>query len=600
MANDVVLAQVVPGLHLDELERSRARVLQPVSRARRDVRRLVRRDGEGLLAPRHPRGAAHHDPVLGAAPVRLEGEPLAGVDDDALHLESVPAVEDIEQAPRTMDHAVVPVLLPSGRREGGDDVPQVLGRALGRDQHRIGGVGNDEVRHPDHRDQPIRPPDVGVAGALEHHVAPRNVSGGVPFAQLGDRRPRPDVGPAGVERDHDGGGGAFHDRVVHRDGRGSGERFRIEPQEAEILLRGAVSRDRCVVDVLRMNAELAQVAVGSEDEHPAVPVVAAVFHERGGSVRVRFLDEPLDPASARTGPGGRPGQDVSVPGFRMRGGDAEGHEPARHGLHQGLPNRIGEPGFVPDDVVDGKDQQDRFIAVARLPKRLKRRRRDRGCRVSRRRLEEHGRGSDADGLELFAHHEAMRFVADHDRRRETRERRVAPDGREAPSRSLQERELVRQREELLGVKLPGKRPEPAAGTSGKDDGDDQAIHEIPCLRTRLNPVRRACQGRGPPGSAGFQPANGARSAALVSLPRAGSPRSQGSRWPIMSESGRGLCVIRTGFRAERRGRIGLRTAVCGHRHQRPEADCRAAASRRAKRGAMARSRSSLTRPLRVM
>ena len=169
------------------------------------------------------------------------------------------------------------------------------------------------------------------------------------------------------------------------------------------------------------------------------------------------------------------------------GGDAEGHEPARHGLHQGLPNRIGEPGLVPDDVVDGKDQQDRFISVARLPKRLKRRRRDRGCRVSRRRLEEHGRGSDADSLELFAHHEAMRFVADHDRRRETRERRVAPDGREAPSRSLEQRELVRQREELLGVKLPGKRPETAAGASGEDDGDDLAIHETSLITHKTQP-----------------------------------------------------------------------------------------------------------------
>src|SRR5215472_4966905 len=51
-AHDVVLAQVRAGLHLDDLERDHARVLDPVLHAYRDVGRLVLFEEKYLLTAR--------------------------------------------------------------------------------------------------------------------------------------------------------------------------------------------------------------------------------------------------------------------------------------------------------------------------------------------------------------------------------------------------------------------------------------------------------------------------------------------------------------------------------------------------------------------
>src|SRR3984893_12782271 len=65
-AHDVVLAQVRAGLHLDDFQRHRARVLDAVLDAHRDVGRLVLFEKEDLVAASDARGAGHHHPVLGA------------------------------------------------------------------------------------------------------------------------------------------------------------------------------------------------------------------------------------------------------------------------------------------------------------------------------------------------------------------------------------------------------------------------------------------------------------------------------------------------------------------------------------------------------
>src|SRR3981189_747645 len=71
-AHDVVFAQIRARLHLDDFQRHRARVLDAMLHADRDVGRLVLFQKEDLLAARDARGAGHHHPVLGAVMMHLQ------------------------------------------------------------------------------------------------------------------------------------------------------------------------------------------------------------------------------------------------------------------------------------------------------------------------------------------------------------------------------------------------------------------------------------------------------------------------------------------------------------------------------------------------
>src|SRR5215472_5663018 len=60
--NDVVLAEIAAGLHLDQLERDFSQIGQTMDRTDGDVGRLVLVHDLFDLADRHFRSAAHHDP----------------------------------------------------------------------------------------------------------------------------------------------------------------------------------------------------------------------------------------------------------------------------------------------------------------------------------------------------------------------------------------------------------------------------------------------------------------------------------------------------------------------------------------------------------
>src|SRR6202007_2523580 len=79
-ADDVVLAEIAAGLHLDQLQHDLAGIVQPVHRAHRDINRLVLVHGLDVVIDGDARRAAHHDPVLGAMVVLLQREPVAWLD----------------------------------------------------------------------------------------------------------------------------------------------------------------------------------------------------------------------------------------------------------------------------------------------------------------------------------------------------------------------------------------------------------------------------------------------------------------------------------------------------------------------------------------
>ena len=63
-AHNIVFAQITAGLNFDQLQIDLSRILKAVSRAARNIDRLVFVQQFNLVADRHPRRPAHHNPVF--------------------------------------------------------------------------------------------------------------------------------------------------------------------------------------------------------------------------------------------------------------------------------------------------------------------------------------------------------------------------------------------------------------------------------------------------------------------------------------------------------------------------------------------------------
>src|SRR5258706_6570321 len=71
-ADDVVFAEIAAGLHLDDMQRDLARVLQAVRRAKRDIGRLVLGQHQLLVAAHDLCAGLADHPMLGATMVHLQ------------------------------------------------------------------------------------------------------------------------------------------------------------------------------------------------------------------------------------------------------------------------------------------------------------------------------------------------------------------------------------------------------------------------------------------------------------------------------------------------------------------------------------------------
>src|SRR5579885_2876548 len=213
-ADDVVLAEIRARLHLDQHQRDASRVLDLVDAAERQVGALILADEKLPVVPRHQRAAVDDDPVLGAMEMLLQAELGAGVDDDALDLEPAALGQRLVIAPRPA-HAVVRLGLgPLSRAQPRDDLLDRLGLVAAKHEHRVGGGDDDRVLDPDHGGQRPVAADKAVAAACEHHVAGGDVAVAVLGADLPQRVPAADIGPAEIRRHHRAAGGALGHRVV--------------------------------------------------------------------------------------------------------------------------------------------------------------------------------------------------------------------------------------------------------------------------------------------------------------------------------------------------------------------------------------------------
>src|SRR5581483_11101279 len=106
-ALDVILAEIITVLDLDDRHRRLAGIGHAMDCVERNVDRLVLLDGLHVeLVHIHADGylgyPLDHGPMLGAVLVALEGEAGARLDDDALHLVQVADVERLIVAPEAI------------------------------------------------------------------------------------------------------------------------------------------------------------------------------------------------------------------------------------------------------------------------------------------------------------------------------------------------------------------------------------------------------------------------------------------------------------------------------------------------------------------
>src|SRR5471032_3538245 len=295
---DIVFTQITARLDFDDFQRNLARVAQAVDRGNRDVGRLVFTQQEHVFVAGHFGGAADHDPVFGAVLVHLQRQARARFDRDVLDLETPAHVHRVVGAPRTIDFAVVLGFAAALFVESVDHLFHALDRVLVGDHHGVLGFDDHDVFQADHRHQFTVAVDHAVSAVLDNHVTFGDVAVGVFFIHFPQRRPAPDITPAGGQRHDAGTLGFFHHCVIDGVVRAAGEGGFVEGDGVGILLAALKGQQAGVVDVRVVLFQLFEEAAGAEQEHAAVPEITAGLDVFGGAFDVGFFDEVRDAADA--------------------------------------------------------------------------------------------------------------------------------------------------------------------------------------------------------------------------------------------------------------------------------------------------------------
>jgi hypothetical protein len=99
-ADDIVFAQLRPGLHLNQLQRDCSRVPKAVNHAERDVSGLILAEKKRIFPSCHAPPAADDDPVLGVMMIHLQPEPAGGIHDYTLDLKSFAGIHALVASPQ--------------------------------------------------------------------------------------------------------------------------------------------------------------------------------------------------------------------------------------------------------------------------------------------------------------------------------------------------------------------------------------------------------------------------------------------------------------------------------------------------------------------
>ena len=148
---------------------------------------------ECLTVSCHPRDPSYDDPVLRAVAVDLQRQPLTWVNRDVLDLEAVTCVHRVVASPGPIGPAVGSVFVPAGLLQSLDHRLHILRCVPVCDEHRIDGIHDDQIGHPDRGHQPGIAVDKCIASILNDGIS----SGGgvLAIAARASFRRRPTVLP---------------------------------------------------------------------------------------------------------------------------------------------------------------------------------------------------------------------------------------------------------------------------------------------------------------------------------------------------------------------------------------------------------------------
>lgn len=194
--------------------------------------------------------------------------------------------------------------------------------------------------------------------------------------------------------------------------------------------------------------QLFEEAAGAEQEHAAVPVVAAGFDVLGSTFDVGFFDEVRNAADAFRQQRISGGLDVAVTGFRFGRRYAEQHHFAVFGGHGGQGEGALQ-GFLVFQHVVGRQHQHQFVTTFVDQHHRSQRHRRRG--VAAERLHQDALAFKVTVGQLLVDDEAVILVADHDRR-------VHAFEHQALQGLLEQCVFTGQGEELFRELLTRKRP----------------------------------------------------------------------------------------------------------------------------------------------
>jgi hypothetical protein len=99
-ADDIVFTEIGATLNLDDGQRKRAGVLDPMGRARGDEGRFLGMDISDLFPDSHPCQAGHHNPMLTPMMVKLKAQATARIHVDLLDLVRLSLPENCPSPPR--------------------------------------------------------------------------------------------------------------------------------------------------------------------------------------------------------------------------------------------------------------------------------------------------------------------------------------------------------------------------------------------------------------------------------------------------------------------------------------------------------------------
>src|SRR5215468_1814794 len=239
-ANDVIIAQIAPDLHLDQFERDLAGVGEAMNAPDRDVDRFIFVHAAHVVAERDLGRSPHHNPMFGTMEMLLQRELAPRLHDNAFDAIARGAIDILVVAPWAVNATMLDRRAMVVRLEPLDECLHLLGLRARADQYGVPRGYYDHVVEPNDRGEHRFLRTHQVVVAVEHDEgAVRRVASGIVIENVPHRAPAADIRPAQVGRDYGCELGALHDRIVDRLLGRTREGLAREPQEVEVAREAA-------------------------------------------------------------------------------------------------------------------------------------------------------------------------------------------------------------------------------------------------------------------------------------------------------------------------------------------------------------------------